>query len=67
MTARNDLENGLRDGKEILPEPVDLPPLEPLARPPVHPRGAHKTEADIDESLEESFPASDPPASGYSD
>lgn len=67
MTARNDLENGLRDGKEILPEPVDLPPLEPSAHSPVHPRGAHKTEADIDESLEESFPASDPPASGYSD
>ncbi len=67
MNAGNNLENGLRDGKEILPEPVDLPPLEPLARPPVHHRGAHKTEADIDESLEESFPASDPPASGYSD
>lgn len=66
MNARNDLEDGLRGGKETLPEPLDLPLSKSPVQPPVHPHGPHKTEADIDESLEESFPASDPPASGYS-
>lgn len=63
MVAGKITDEGLRDGKETLPEPLDLP----LPKPPVQVHHPHKTEADIDESLEESFPASDPPSSGYTD
>lgn len=63
MMARNDADESLRDGQETLPEPVDLA----LPKPPRQPHRPHKTQADLDESLLESFPASDPPASGYTD
>lgn len=53
---RQDAEQVLRDGLESLPEPLDL--VLPKAPPP------HvETDEDLDEALQESFPASDPPAS----
>jgi hypothetical protein len=53
---RQDVEKPLRDGLESLPEPVDL--SMPMAEPP------HvETDEDLDEALQETFPASDPPAS----
>jgi hypothetical protein len=49
-------EKPLRDGLESLPEPIDL--TVPKAEPP------HvETDEDLDEALQETFPASDPPAS----
>jgi hypothetical protein len=51
----------LRDGLESLAEPVELS----LPRPP-H-RHLAGSNVDIDEALMETFPASDPPASGRID
>jgi hypothetical protein len=53
---RQDADETLRDGLESLPEPVDLV----IAKAPV----SHvETDDDLNEALQESFPASDPPAS----
>lgn len=49
--------NKLRDGKETLPE------LEDVALEMPFPTSDHQDEL-LDEALLESFPASDPPASG---
>jgi len=51
----------LRDGLESLAEPVELS----LPQPP-H-RHVAGSDADIDETLIETFPASDPPSSGRID
>jgi hypothetical protein len=51
-----DREDSLRDGLESLPEPLDMAmPKAPL--PHV------ETDADLDEALQETFPASDPAGS----
>lgn len=53
---RQDADDGLRDGLESLPEPLDLT----VARTEV----PHvETDQDVDEALRETFPASDPPSS----
>ncbi|AYD02518.1 hypothetical protein [Neorhizobium sp. NCHU2750] len=55
-TKRQDADDTLRDGLESLPEPLDLV----VARAPL-PRV--ETDEDLEEALEETFPASDPPSS----
>lgn len=54
----------LRDGKESLPEPIDI---ELEKRPASHRRKVVISDADLDETLRESFPASDAPSSGIID
>ncbi len=51
----------LRDGLESLAEPVEL------SLPQAPQRHVAGSDADIDETLMESFPASDPPSSGRID
>ncbi len=53
---RQDADENLRDGLESLPEPVDLVVARTI---PPH----VENEDDLDEALQETFPASDPPAS----
>ncbi len=53
---RQDVDDGLRDGLESLPEPLDLIVAKAEA-PHV------ETDQDVDEALRETFPASDPPSS----
>lgn len=53
---RPDADENLRDGLESLPEPLDLV-IARTAVPHV------ETDDDLDEALQETFPASDPPAS----
>lgn len=57
MTNRpKESEDTLRDGTEMLPERFDQPAVRDRSQ-------VTDADADIDEALEESFPASDPPAS----
>lgn len=53
---RQDADDGLRDGLESLPEPLDLTVVRTEV-PHV------ETDQDVDEALRETFPASDPPSS----
>jgi hypothetical protein len=57
IAKTTDTHSPLRDGMETLPEPLDLPIQPVIPRPPV-------SDADLDEMLLETFPASDAPASG---
>ncbi|MFB9949122.1 hypothetical protein ACFFP0_09705 [Rhizobium puerariae] len=55
---RNDETSTVREGFETLPEPLDpaLPDKDDMWR---------QADADLDEALRETFPASDPIASGH--
>lgn len=53
---RQDAEDALRDGLEMLPEPVG-----DTSRHTAKPHA--ETADDLDEALRETFPASDPPSS----
>ncbi|MDO1585302.1 hypothetical protein [Rhizobium oryzicola] len=50
----------VRDGKDMLPEPIDMFPAS-------HHPTKKEQDDDLDEALRETFPASDPIASGHSD
>lgn len=54
-----DQSNKVRDGKESLPEPVDIKDCLQQALKKQH------DDENLDEALIETFPASDPPASGH--
>ncbi|MCM2398138.1 hypothetical protein NBH19_18880 [Rhizobium sp. S95] len=54
----NEEKQQYRDGKESLAEPVDLEECSPADIKKRHDDG------NLDEALRETFPASDPPASG---